>query len=115
MALFMKCLTEHRRCVPEIIGYCKLACGSLRPLRPSLTLSLASPGLVHVKGDMAFESGSRRNEREAQALAAWIADNQAAFIAHYGRPLDDASLALSPLLRPKNAPCCRALIQRDWS
>ncbi len=107
-------LAEHRRCVPEIIGYCNTLAynGRLRPLRPSLThYPWPHLGYVHVKGDMAFESGSRRNEREAQALAAWIADNQAAFIAHYGRPLDDVLGIVTPFAAQKRA-LLRALNQR---
>ena len=72
-------LSEHRRCVPEIIGYCNdLAYhGRLEPKRPSEPgYPLPRMGYAHVQGQSQRVGGSRRNLTEAQMIAAWIAERR---------------------------------------
>lgn len=71
-------LTEHRRCVPEIIGYCnELAYkGRLVPKRGGLTdFSLPHMGYAHVQGMAERFGGSYRNRIEADVIVNWIVDN----------------------------------------
>ena len=97
-------LAEHRRCVPEIISYCNTVAyqGRLRPMRTALTdYPWPHLGYVHVKGQAALDHGSRKNEREAQTMVAWIADNQEAFTEHYGRTLDEIVGIITPFAAQK--------------
>lgn len=99
-------LAEHRRCVPEIINYCnELAYnGRLRPMRPSLeTHPWPHLGYVHIKGRSTTEQGSRKNEREAQTIADWIADNKETFEAHYQTELENIIGIITPFSAQKRA------------
>jgi energy-coupling factor transporter ATP-binding protein EcfA2 len=72
-------LSEHRRCVPEIIGYCNdLAYhGRLEPKRPSEPgYPLPRMGYAHVQGRSQRVGGSRRNPTEAEMIAGWIAERR---------------------------------------
>jgi hypothetical protein len=72
-------LSEHRRCVPEIIGYCNdLAYhGRLEPKRPSEPgYPLPRMGYAHVQGRSERVGGSRTNHPEAEMIAAWIAERR---------------------------------------
>lgn len=77
-------LSEHRRCYDEIIEYCNQLVyqGNLEPMRGKaandseypLARILASP-LSHIQVDSDYSNkraGSRLNEKEAAAIAAWI-------------------------------------------
>ncbi|GEC88650.1 AAA domain-containing protein [Brevibacillus brevis] len=79
-------LTEHRRCVPEIIGYCnRLAYkGRLLPKRGSESdYPLPHLGYAHVQGVSEKFSGSNRNRIEADVIVNWILDNQERLIKMY--------------------------------
>jgi hypothetical protein len=97
-------LAEHRRCVPEIIGYCNdLAYGGrLRPKRPSIANHpWPHMGYVHVKGKSQSAGGSRKNEREATAVTAWIAANRAQLETHYETKIDDIIGVITPFAAQK--------------
>ncbi|MEM7110967.1 MAG: AAA domain-containing protein [Chloroflexota bacterium] len=97
-------LAEHRRSVPEIIGYCnELAYnGRLRPLRPALeNHPWPHLGYLHVNGRSTRIGGSRQNAAEAQTLLNWLADNQAKLEDHYERDLDDIVGIITPFAAQK--------------
>ncbi|ETK28071.1 DEAD/DEAH box helicase [Paenibacillus larvae] len=82
-------LSEHRRCVSEIIQYCnELAYkGKLQPLRPSVKdFPLPHMGYAHIKGTPMLKTGSRCNPKEAQAIVEWIKANQNRLLAYYNEP-----------------------------
>ncbi len=84
-------LTEHRRCVPELIAYCNelIYAGRLQPIRKSLN---ASQRLLPAYGHASVESQdkpvgkSRQNQEEAAAIVSWLRANCAQIESHY---LDD--------------------------
>jgi len=71
-------LTEHRRCVDEIISYCNELCyqGKLEPMRDIESNPSYSPfpcmGHLHIPGRTRQISGSRQNEIEARKIAEWL-------------------------------------------
>ncbi|MBN1312311.1 MAG: AAA family ATPase [Anaerolineae bacterium] len=68
-------LSEHRRCVPEIISYCNdLAYdGLLEPRRPSISDPvLPFMGYAHIPGKAQKVGGSRRNDLEATVIVEWL-------------------------------------------
>lgn len=73
-------LTEHRRCIPEIIKYCnELAYGGI--LEPKRKNNLKDYpfkhiGHVHVEGKAEKVNTSWKNEIEAQFIVNWIMKNQ---------------------------------------
>ncbi|REL38631.1 hypothetical protein DYD21_01390 [Rhodohalobacter sp. SW132] len=77
-------LSEHWRCVPEIIDYCnKLVYhGELQPQRKSgESCHLPRFGFAHVQGmSQRDNSASRYNEQEAQTVADWISKNKTRLI-----------------------------------
>jgi superfamily I DNA and/or RNA helicase len=99
-------LSEHRRCVPEIIGYCNdLAYhGRLEPKRPSEPgYPLPRMGYVHVQGQSQRVGGSRRNPTEAEMIAAWIAERRVFLEAlphdskgHSKPPIEDIVAVVTP-------------------
>lgn len=79
-------LTEHYRCVPEIIAYSNEMCygGRLVPQRlsdaerePGFSFPLPRMGYAHVPGPSRKTGSSRDKPAEASAVARWIADNAA--------------------------------------
>lgn len=91
-------LTEHRRSVPELIGYCNTLIygGRLEPKRPALAVDnriLPPFALVHVGGQDSRRGGSRHNEGEAQAIVDWLATHRARIERHYA----DAAGVPTPL------------------
>lgn len=93
-------LTEHRRCVPEIISYCnRLAYkGRLLPKRGrKLNHFLPHMGYAHVRGSMERFGGSLRNRMEADVIVNWIIDNQAHLEKMYpGHKLKDIIAVVTP-------------------
>jgi hypothetical protein len=81
-------LTEHRRCVPELIGYCNelIYSGRLEPLRESIEPArrLLPPfGYLKVVGQDKTVGKSRENYDEARAIVTWLKANRARIEAHY--------------------------------
>lgn len=81
-------LTEHRRCVPELIDYCNrlIYAGRLEPKRPSLASAqriLPPFELIHVSGRDSRRGGSRQNEAEAAAIVDWLKAHRARIEQHY--------------------------------
>jgi hypothetical protein len=69
-------LTEHRRCVPEIVRFLnKLSYNErLEPCRPELQSRVLPPfGYMHVEGFSLQEGQSRYNLAEVEQLTAWLA------------------------------------------
>lgn len=97
-------LAEHRRCVPEIINYCNdLAySGRLRPKRPSFpNYPWPHMGYVHIKGESQTSGGSRKNEREAGSVVAWIAENKEKLEKYYKKDIDDIVGIITPFSAQK--------------
>lgn len=79
-------LTEHRRCVPDIVAYCNdlVYGGRLQPLRPANPNSFLPPfSYVHVEGVDEAVSKSRKNAIEADVIVKWIGRNRDAIQNHY--------------------------------
>ena len=81
-------LTEHRRCVPEIIQYCnRLAYGGrLIPMRESeVDYPLPHLGYAHISGQSRRVGGSRDNRDEATVIVRWIAEHRDMLASHYSK------------------------------
>lgn len=101
-------LSEHRRCVDEIIQYCNLLCykGKLQPLRGSLPpdkmlaleedFLLPAMGYLHVAGKAQKAGGSRCNQIEARTIAEWIVRYQKVLERHYELPLGEIVGVVTP-------------------
>lgn len=101
-------LTEHRRCVPEIINYCnELAyTGRLEPKRNSLeSFPLPHMGYAHISGTAERLAGSRQNISEATVIVKWIQDNQdrlkELYKKHNIKKIEDIIAIITPFLRQK--------------
>lgn len=94
-------LTEHRRCVPEIIGYCNdlIYGGRLEPKRASLApeKNLFPPfGQIEVLASDEQIGTSRRNQGEARIIAEWIKAHRAEIESHYKKPISKLLGVVSP-------------------
>lgn len=81
-------LTEHRRCVPELVAYCNalVYAGRLQPLRPSLSPEnrlYPAFGRLDVLGRDKQVGTSRQNDEEAIAIVTWLQKNRACIENHY--------------------------------
>ena len=81
-------LTEHRRCVPELVQYCNdlVYAGRLQALRPALAPSqrlLPAFGRMDVQGMDTKVGKSRKNWVEAQEIVRWVANNRSRIENHY--------------------------------
>ena len=98
-------LAEHRRSVPEIIGYCnELAYGgALIPSRPSLRgYPWPHLGMVAVRsGSAEIIGASRRNLREAEAIMAWLNRNRVALEDYYDDKLENIIAVITPFAAQK--------------
>lgn len=107
-------LSEHRRCLDEIINYCNQLCygGKLKPMRGSLslekTISLADGfllppmGYFHVAGKSEQLGSSRQNEIEARTIADWITFQASVLVEHYDRPLSEIVGVVTPFKQQAN-------------
>ena len=80
-------LSDHWRCVPEIISYCnKLVYkGYLNPRKPSNHNAVFPPmGFAHLPGQSSKKGGSRCNFAEAKSIADWINKNADKLLSSYG-------------------------------
>ena len=100
-------LTEHRRCVPEIIAYCNdlVYKGKLEPCRKesdeerSQRPAFLPPlGEIDVKGTDELAGGSRKNESEAHALAEWVKTYAPALRERYKDKKRDGEKELTAIL-----------------
>ncbi len=81
-------LTEHRRCVPQLVAYCNelIYSGRLEPKRPEMSADerLLPPfGYLNVDGNDRKSGGSRHNHDEAQAIVDWLRANRSRIEQHY--------------------------------
>lgn len=81
-------LTEHRRCVPELVRYCNALVygGRLEPLRAALAPErrcLPAFGRRDIQGEDRKVGASRQNILEARAIVKWLADNRTGIENHY--------------------------------
>lgn len=97
-------LTEHRRCVPEIIEYCNTLVynGVLEPMRPASESKvqgyLPAMGWAHIAGNSERAGTSWSNDDEAIAIADWVFRNKERLEASYaGTPLHEIIAIISPL------------------
>ena len=84
-------LTEHRRCVPELIAYCNelVYGGRLEPKRPSLPADrrlLPAFGYLALNGNDQPVGGSRRNQDDARNIVDWIVQHRSRLEHHYRDP-----------------------------
>lgn len=94
-------LYEHRRCLDDIIGYCNELCyrGKLQPKRGARSADCALPamGYLHVNGIcQRGNGGSRRNQLEADTIAAWLAHQRSDLEARYDKPLAEIVGVVTP-------------------
>ncbi|WP_164929146.1 DEAD/DEAH box helicase [Gloeobacter violaceus] len=91
-------LSEHRRCVRQIINYCNELCyrGRLEPKTKEPTKMPVLSGEHHltpmaycdIHGKAQRVAGSWQNEIEAQAIVAWLVRERSALKAHYNQPIE---------------------------
>ena len=81
-------LSEHRRCLPEIISYCNELVyeGRIIPKTESESdPEFPAMGYAHIPGESKQRNGkSRYNDIEAYTIAKWISDNSERIMAAYG-------------------------------
>jgi superfamily I DNA and/or RNA helicase len=96
-------LTEHRRCVPELIAYCNQLVygGRLEPKRAAIPPDqriLPPFGYFPAPGKDRKVGGSRNNHGEAQAIVDWIVRHRAALEHHYRHPTTGQALHISQII-----------------
>jgi hypothetical protein len=99
-------LSEHRRCVPEVIRFCNelVYQGRLNPLRPSKEeRPLPALGWAHVTSPEITHGSSRCNPGEARALAAWLDRHRAELEEHYESPLEEIVAVITPFFAQRAA------------
>ncbi|HQH27056.1 MAG TPA: AAA domain-containing protein, partial [Oligoflexia bacterium] len=82
-------LSEHRRSVPQIVGFANALAyrGRLEPLRPDLPSRILPPfGYVHVPGTCQQHGESRYNRREAETIASWLLREERRLCDFYRKP-----------------------------
>ena len=94
-------LYEHRRCFDEIIAYCNALCykGNLQPKRGKKTENDSLPpiGYLHIAGHcQQTDGGSRRNQEEAEAIAAWLVAQRDTLESIYELPLPQIVGVVTP-------------------
>jgi hypothetical protein len=92
-------LSEHRRCVPEIIRFCNelVYQGRLQPLRPAATdRILPALGWAHIVSAAVASGGSRSNPGEAKVIADWLARHRRDLEERYGAPLEEIVAVITP-------------------
>jgi hypothetical protein len=78
-------LSEHRRCVPDIIYYCNVYYydNKILPMRSSNNRTWPAMGYAHIEGLQKTVGNSKKNIIEALSIVAWIDKNQTTFQALY--------------------------------
>lgn len=99
-------LTEHRRCVPEIIEYCNEIAykGRLEPKRESIQdFPLPHIGYIHIEGKMIKDKGSNSNYKESEIIAEWISENQDMLEDLYpSTKIENIVAVITPFVQQKN-------------
>jgi len=99
-------LSEHRRCVPEIIDYCnRLAYkGRLIPARESKPdYPLPHLGYAHIQGKSVKMGSSRGNPIEARVIAHWVSDHKGLLRSLYPNlPLQEIIAIVTPFKKQTN-------------
>lgn len=110
-------LTEHRRCVDQIISYCNdyVYYGQLEPMRGNksdvnLDFILGNKGYVHIDYTSERRGKSRINALEALAIAAWIDINCEVLEKQYGKDIHDIVAVVTPF-KPQTLEIKEALSQ----
>lgn len=110
-------LTEHRRCVDQIISYCNdyVYYGQLEPMRGNksdvnLDFILGNKGYVHIDYASERRGKSRINALEALAIAAWIDSNSEVLEKQYGKDIHDIVAVVTPF-KPQTLEIKEALSQ----
>lgn len=110
-------LTEHRRCLDQIISYCNdnIYYGQLEPMRGNkcninLDFVLGNKGYVHIDYPSERRGKSRINALEALAIAAWIDSNSEVLEKEYGRNIHDVVAIVTPF-KPQTLEIKEALSQ----
>ena len=110
-------LTEHHRCVPEVMAYFnELAYDNrLVPVRPSVAGHPLPPlGYAHVPGESVKHNRSRTNPVEAQVVVDWLVDQRDTLESYYARPLEEIVAAVTPF-KPQATLLDRLLRQKGLS
>ncbi|MQS53163.1 hypothetical protein FHL02_09030 [Lactobacillus salsicarnum] len=113
-------LSEHRRCLPEIISYCndlaydgKLqACR--RPSKKYYDGKLPPMGYGHISGKLIRSHGSYANPVEANVIASWIKSEKAALLKMYGKDKIGDVLAVITPFSAQKLQILHALKQNDF-
>ncbi|MGH1377003.1 MAG: AAA domain-containing protein [Alphaproteobacteria bacterium] len=102
-------LSEHRRCLPEIIAYCNELVyeGRIIPKTiPEVDPEFPAMGYAHIPGESKHRNGqSRYNEAEATTIAKWVSDNADRLMQTYGgngKSLKDIVGIVTPFAAQKN-------------
>lgn len=113
-------LTEHRRCVNQLVEYCNryVYNGLLNPMVGDLEyntfisendkLSIAPFGYINIRGYSEKYSGSVRNKEEAIAVAKWIKRYESHIVNFYNKKdkritIKDCIAVVTPFAAQKNA------------
>jgi superfamily I DNA and/or RNA helicase len=117
-------LSEHRRCLPDIINFCNELSYQhcLEPMRSSLATEqipklqngflLPPLGYLFIDGraEKENENGSPFNKKEADTIARWLLKQHDALIEHYDhKPLSEIVAVISPFTAQKKV--IRAALQ----
>jgi len=98
-------LSEHRRCLPEIIEVCNELSydGKLNPMRKLKPKELLPPlpplGYANVPGACVATRGSRANSIEAETIVSWLAGQKERLQSHYRRPIEELVGIVTPFTR----------------
>ncbi len=101
-------LSEHRRCLPEIISYCNELVyeGRIIPKTDSeINPEFPAMGYAHIPGESKQRNGkSRYNDIEAHTIAKWVSDNHERIMAAYGngKRLSDVVGIVTPFSAQKD-------------
>lgn len=98
-------LSEHRRCVPQIVEFANRLSysGRLESLRPELSNRLLPAfGYKKISGFCASQGQSRLNKQEAEAVADWINQMQQQIEQHYKKPIGEVLAVLTPFRAQAN-------------
>ncbi len=109
-------LSEHRRCVPPLVGFCNEIAyrGRLQAKRPGLRkriLPAFAWGFVAGRGQR--RGTSRENRLEAEAIRNWLKSRESSLKKYYqGRSLEQTVAVITPFAAQKRY--LEKLLRPDW-